>query len=977
MKYKLNPSYHGGYLVKLLKQFFKFICIFFFIINLAQPSTINAYCFYNYSQDPLLKVTVYSSRNNADVYKGFSKYFTEAFTYGFYVFTGGIDLLAGSAVGLGKEAAAQLAEFAIKDAAETAAKNAAKKAGEEITEQAIKEAGAKAVQEAAEKAASKVAANIDKNLAQKFVETTRQKIINQAAAAAENLKKFPNLPAKLKTQVNQFVQNAKNLTTEQVQQIILSSAKDAKTTAIKGVKNMDVFDWANVGLVATTGGQVAASSAGAAKAVEVFNIANRIFTDLTTPGAAVQELFDLLGIKLAYHEIPTGGSACWNWKDIQKQLSHPTILTDIITFGTAKGIKNVGALYFEVEGSDGKHLYSGTLVIFCGLSFDGTPTAKPTVKQFYPFLDDKGKEHWELLSDGFDKGYYLNPYILPSLSNAEDICAFEAASSGNLTALKKAIKNKANLNNNYLSLNIAGVDDAFIGKTPLHIAVKNKNIACIKELLAAGADPNITSIKEVGANDFMPEAVFDSDQLRYEKQISTRVPTGITPFTMALAKQNKEIVRLLLPKVKNVWLANMSFPPNPVYGNYLNFDPRNMTESKPYDLDKAFQLAKQAYDLIESITAGRITAGLADDTYVLNTLDDTWAITTYPVLNILIDGQTLLHAAIAKKHEQLTMPYGMTSIIARLLQIGATPMTKNIAGQTALDLANTVGDSKIAGAITNIDLKTGAVKNPAFVVNPEYQLNPLLALYSQYKPRMKAFSNEKKAYEFLLDLADTDSLSAAVEHNDITTVKQLIKNGSKVNVISNGKTPLQRAILKGSTALAEELVNAGASPAVGTPWYDDAYTIAQQLHNKELIIFFDNITQKEKAAWNKKQAVALKDDNYYCSFYCGYFTIWYNNRQTDIGILQKFYQWLWTTKTVNGLCQNNNTLLHAAIMLHTNRATEGVAEGIIEQLLKKGADVTIKNNKGETALALAKWAANTYGDKWSRNQILQKYPHLK
>lgn len=64
-------------------------------------------------------------------------------------------------------------------------------------------------------------------------------------------------------------------------------------------------------------------------------------------------------------------------------------------------------------------------------------------------------------------------------------------------------------------------------------------------------------------------------------------------------------------------------------------------------------------------------------------------------------------------------------------------------------------------------------------------------------------------------------------------------------------------------------------------------------------------------------------------------------------------------------------------MLHTNRATEGVAEGIIEQLLKKGADVTIKNNKGETALALAKWAANTYGDKWSRNQILQKYPHLK
>ena len=91
-----------------------------------------------------------------------------------------------------------------------------------------------------------------------------------------------------------------------------------------------------------------------------------------------------------------------------------------------------------------------------------------------------------------------------------------------------------------MSLNIAGIDYAFIGKTPLHQAVKNENIAMIKELIAAGADPNVTSMKEVGAKDFMPEAVFDSDQLRHEKQISTRVPTGITPFTMALAKQNKE-----------------------------------------------------------------------------------------------------------------------------------------------------------------------------------------------------------------------------------------------------------------------------------------------------------------------------------------------------------------------------------------------------------------------------------------------------
>ena len=159
----------------------------------------------------------------------------------------------------------------------------------------------------------------------------------------------------------------------------------------------------------------------------------------------------------------------------------------------------------------------------------------------------------------------------------------------------------------------------------------------------------------------------------------------------------------MLPYVKKVWLASTAFPPNVEYGNYLNFDPNRLIalNPEPYDLDKAFQLAQQAYDLIESITAGRISGGLNDAQYVLTTLEDNWALATYPVLNILMNGQTLLHAAIAKKHEQPTMWYAMTSIIARLLQIGADPMTKDMNGQTALDMANNFGDAKIAGAIKN------------------------------------------------------------------------------------------------------------------------------------------------------------------------------------------------------------------------------------------------------------------------------------
>ena len=69
--------------------------------------------------------------------------------------------------------------------------------------------------------------------------------------------------------------------------------------------------------------------------------------------------------------------------------------------------------------------------------------------------------------------------------------------------------------------------------------------------------------------------------------------------------------------------------------------------------------------------------------------------------------------------------------------------------------------------------------NPDVIINSGYQQNPISSEYFMFKQRMKTYPNEKKAYEFLLDFAGTDSLSAAVERNDLTSVKQLIKNGRK------------------------------------------------------------------------------------------------------------------------------------------------------------------------------------------------------
>ena len=1005
MKYKLNPSYHGGSVVKLLNKFFNFICIFIFILNLFHPSTINAYCFYNNSQDnPVIEVDVYSNSGNANLYKGMSEYATNIFTAVFFVFTGIVGSAKESTFLVGKEAAAIMAEQAAKEAAIKIATKAAEKAGATVSEQALKEIGEQAAKEAGKALAEKAAAAAGKTISRQaaellenskqqianLVDTTKQNIKDAANTAVENLKKVPNVPSAIKTKVLQFAEDAKNLTADQVKQAIVAQARFAKTGVTDflnkstneqaKVLSDKVFDVSNVGAVVAPVGEVVAGTKGNVKAAKAFNIANRIFNDLTMPGSDLQELFDLLGAKVAHHEIATGESACWNWKDIQNQLSHPTILASIASLGTQKGTKNIGSLYFEVTDGAGATLYNGDLIIFCSIEFNDTGT----IKQSFPFLDNKGREYWKLLQDGFTQGYYLNPYVLPSLIGAEDFRAFNAVAANNIDDLQQAIHDKANLNNNYLSLKFSNTVFAFIGKTPLHLATKNKNIAMINALLAAGANPNMTTMTITGANEFMPAAAFDSAQL--QREISMTIsgtgnpyPTGITPFTMALANKNKEIINLFLPKL-TTWCSTdvssylpqvktgpyfgglaigsssmpelLNFPSTLSNGNancgtpYLNFNAQEIIKTKPMDLDKALALYKAAF----SNTDLNTTISVAFQGIVTN---------------MVINGTTLLHTLI-QKHQDPDSNFKQSQeiLITALLWGGAKPTIKDQNGQTALDLATQLKDSQIIALINNT------------VIHKNMRDNA-------YTQRMQQFPNEKKAIEFLITLQETDTLSAAVERNDLNSVNSLIKNGISVNILSNGLTPLHRAVIKSNAAMVQALIAAGANRSCFAKWWPDyqyktAYEIAQQLNNPDIIAIFDDLNKKEAAAQAARIAAQQKADGDKCSSFYDYLNNVYINNDTvafssDTEPYKNLMQFLQHSTNVNGLGKDNNTLLHAAIMLRTLPVINVNAQQVIMALLANGADATIKNNNGQSPLDLA----IKYDPSFSLDRILRQYPNLQ
>ena len=168
------------------------------LLGLAQSETINAYCFYNYSQNyPVIEVDVYSSQASAKTYKEASKYMPNILNAVFMVLSlgAGAGAEAGAEAGedatllaskaaiaaakdtiettgkgiaedlvKGGEAAADAAakagvdwdEQAIRAAGEEAAKNVAESSGKTLTQDAIKQAGQKAVDEAAQTAAKKV-----------------------------------------------------------------------------------------------------------------------------------------------------------------------------------------------------------------------------------------------------------------------------------------------------------------------------------------------------------------------------------------------------------------------------------------------------------------------------------------------------------------------------------------------------------------------------------------------------------------------------------------------------------------------------------------------------------------------------------------------------------------------------------------------------------------------------------------------------
>lgn len=324
---------------------------------------------------------------------------------------------------------------------------------------------------------------------------------------------------------------------------------------------------------------------------------------------------------------------------------------------------------------------------------------------------------------------------------------------------------------------------------------------------------------------------------------------------------------------------------------------------------------------------------------------------------------------------------GHPELVAYLIENEANLNRKDSKGKTALIYAVEKGDE----AIVKLLVEGGADVNPKYPIQGE---NALLIAIQTGQLGIAAFLLDNGSNPNSSDVAGHTALVSALElHSDIGFVELLLKKGANPNVIVNAKTALMNAVELDTTGdLVRLLLMNGADPNIGF-YSRSALTMAFEFDNKNAILMmlprvrtvpnivfpyaleyaertndFELLSHLprgacEAFAGSYEGGIALKDA-------IGYGQVSTVDYLLDLRptIPQREIQDLlfsvvnspFKTYTpildtllkrggdINARDENMNTLLHIA--------AQRDYETLVKFLVEKGADKTIKNRFGKTAI---------------------------
>jgi len=232
----------------------------------------------------------------------------------------------------------------------------------------------------------------------------------------------------------------------------------------------------------------------------------------------------------------------------------------------------------------------------------------------------------------------------------------------------------------------------------------------------------------------------------------------------------------------------------------------------------------------------------------------------------------------------------------------------------------------------------------------------LFCLLTSFAFSVQGMIKEEQLHQATVD-AKGENLYYAVFQNKIALVEKLISEGANVNWKNKiGLTPLMRATTDGSAEMVELLLKAGANRTLKSGQGYTALEMAQEMDRQDIVKLLGGnkmvvaapkatsrgagqaqpikITQEVKQTTPVQAAVnadVTGEKLYYAVF------------QNNIAEAKKL---IGQGANVNW---KNNKIGSTALI---RAATEGKVE-MVKLLLKAGADRTLKNNRGETALSWA------------------------